>query len=272
LTAENFATRHAAASTERTSCPIQGDAASTGSAIALVKLQTRRTPSPTVEGLAPKKFLRRLLKHAAQFQNFTVADRCMTGSATQREARGTASCPRARTGCSREDMVMRNALDFTPYRRSLIGFDSMFDLMEHDSRVEQLDPFPPYDIEQHGEDAYHIRIVVAGYTADEIEVTAHNDFLIISGRKEAEADDRKIIYRGIAAIGRFERRFQLAPYVVIAGANLADGILDIELRREVPDAAKPRKIELGRKSARRQAKPAAAATEPSAPGRENRAA
>lgn len=150
---------------------------------------------------------------------------------------------------------MRTTLDFTPYRRSLIGFDSMFDQMENATRVEQLDPFPPYDIEQFGEDTYRIRVAVAGYTADEIDVTWHQDVIIVSGRKEAEPEDRKFLYRGIASAGRFERRFQLAPHIIVTGANLADGILEVDLKVEIPEAAKPRKIELGRKqSSRRMAK------------------
>lgn len=147
---------------------------------------------------------------------------------------------------------MRNALDFTPYRRSLIGFDNMFDLLENASRVEQLDPFPPYDIEQHGDDAYRIRVAVAGYTLDEVEVSTHQNLLTVSGRKEPDNEDRKFLYRGIAATGRFERRFQLAPHVVVTGANLSDGILEIDLKREIPEAAKPRKVEIGKTPSRKR--------------------
>lgn len=147
---------------------------------------------------------------------------------------------------------MRNALDFTPYRRSLIGFDSMFDLLENAGRVEQLDPFPPYDIEQHGEDIYRIRVAVAGYTSDEVEVSTHQNLLTVTGRKEVDNEDRKFLYRGIAAGGRFERHFQLAPHVVVTGANLADGILEIDLKREIPEAAKPRKVEIERAPARKR--------------------
>lgn len=165
---------------------------------------------------------------------------------------------------------MRNALDFTPYRRSLIGFDNMFDLLENSARVEQLDPFPPYDIEQHGEDAYRIRVAVAGYTSDEVEVSTHQNLLTVTGRKEVDGEERKFLYRGIAASGRFERRFQLAPHVVVTGANLADGILEIELKREIPEAAKPRKVEIGRAPARKRvAKPAASAPADSAAKRQS---
>lgn len=159
---------------------------------------------------------------------------------------------------------MRTALDFAPYRRSLIGFDSMFDLLENAGRVEQLDPFPPYDIEQHGEDVYRIRVAVAGYTTDEIEVVTHQNLLTVTGRKDADTEDRKFLYRGISSAGRFERSFQLGPHVIVAGANLADGILEIELKREIPEAAKPRKIDVGRTPARKrvakQAAPVASET------------
>lgn len=142
---------------------------------------------------------------------------------------------------------MRTALDFTPYRRSLIGFDSMFDQMETVARGEQLDPFPPYDIEQLGEDDYRIRVAVAGYSSEDVEVTTHGNMLVIAGRKDIDSEDRTFLYRGIPAAGQFERRFQLAPHMLVVGANLADGILVIELKREIPEAAKPRKVEIGRK-------------------------
>jgi molecular chaperone IbpA len=144
----------------------------------------------------------------------------------------------------------------------------MFDLLENAGRVEQLDPFPPYDIEQHGEDAYRIRVAVAGYTSEEVEVIAHQNLLTVSGRKEAENDDRKFLYRGIAASGRFERRFQLAPHVVVTGANLADGILEVDLKREIPEAAKPRKVEIGKTPARRRSAKTAAAVADTAPKRQ----
>lgn len=154
---------------------------------------------------------------------------------------------------------MRTAFDFTPYRRSLIGFDNMFDLLENATRTEPLDPFPPYDIEQQGDDAYRIRVAVAGYTSDEVEITTHNNLLIVAGRKEHEGEERKFLYRGIAAAGRFERRFQLAPHVVVTGANLADGMLEIDLKREIPEEAKPRRVEIGRASQRKRVSKSASA-------------
>ena len=139
---------------------------------------------------------------------------------------------------------MRNLLDFSPYRRSLIGFDRLFDLMEDAAQINASDGYPPYDVEQQGEDAYRIRVAVAGYTTPEIDVTTHQNVLIVTGRKEQKTDDRSYLYRGIAA-GGFERRFQLADHVTVCGANLSDGVLEIELTREIPEAAKPKKIAIG---------------------------
>ncbi len=136
---------------------------------------------------------------------------------------------------------MRNMLDLAPYRRSLIGFDHLFDFMENVSQIDLADSFPAYDVEQSSEDAYRIRLALAGYTLEDIDVTTHEGVLIISGRKKEEAEARNYLYRGIAA-GNFERRFQLADYVEVSGANFLDGVLEIDLRRELPEAAKPRKI------------------------------
>jgi molecular chaperone IbpA len=138
---------------------------------------------------------------------------------------------------------MRNMLDFSPYRRSLIGFDHLFNLLENATTFD-VGGYPPYDVEQEGEDAYRIRLAVAGYTTPEIEITTHENVLIVSGRKDEKEQDRKYLYRGIP-VGQFERRFQLADYVHVTGANLADGMLEIELKREVPEAAKPKKIAIG---------------------------
>lgn len=144
---------------------------------------------------------------------------------------------------------MRNMLDFSPYRRSLIGFDHLFDLLENASTFD-VDGYPPYDVEQQGEDAYRIRLAVAGFTASDIDVTTQENVLIVSGRKQDKAEDRKYLHRGIAA-GQFERRFQLADHVQVTGANLVDGLLEIELKREVPEAAKPKKIAIGQAEPKR---------------------
>lgn len=139
---------------------------------------------------------------------------------------------------------MRNSFDFSPYRRSLIGFDHLFDLMENAARLDVGEGYPPYDVEQRGEDAYRIRLAVAGYATPDIDVTTHENVLTVTGRKEDKAEDGNFLYRGIAA-GGFERRFQLADHIKVTGANLTDGILEIELKREVPETAKPKKIAIG---------------------------
>jgi molecular chaperone IbpA len=138
-------------------------------------------------------------------------------------------------------MDMRSSLDFTPYRQSWIGFDHLFDMLEN-TRQEEADGFPPFDLEQHGENAYRLRLAVAGFTQDDIEITAHSNRLVIAGRRPDESE-RAWLYRGIKA-RNFERQFQLADYVVVTGAALRDGLLEIELERQIPDEVKPRKIEI----------------------------
>jgi molecular chaperone IbpA len=143
-----------------------------------------------------------------------------------------------------EDMVMRNSIDFAPYRRSSIGFDRLFDLMENSARVDQTDGYPPFDIEQREEDSYRITLAVAGFSRGEIDITTKPNLLVISGSKSQEREDRRFLHRGIAARA-FQRQFQLADYVQVSGASLENGLLAIDLRREVPDSVKPRKIEIG---------------------------
>jgi len=138
---------------------------------------------------------------------------------------------------------MRNEFDFTPYRRSSIGFDRLFDMLETASRAEQGDGYPPFDVEQRGQDTYRISLAVAGFTRDEIDITSKPNLLVVSGRKE-DNGERKYLHRSIAARG-FERQFQLADYVTVTGASLEQGLLQIDLKREVPEAVKPRKIEIG---------------------------
>jgi molecular chaperone IbpA len=147
-----------------------------------------------------------------------------------------------------KDIFMRNAFDFTPYRRSMVGFDRLFDVLEHNARATASDSnYPPYDIEKSGDDSYRITIAVAGFTRDEIEVTAHQNLLTVAARKAEAAEGGEAphyIHRGIAN-RTFERRFQLADYVQVTAADVADGLLTINLLREVPEAMKPRKIVLG---------------------------
>lgn len=145
---------------------------------------------------------------------------------------------------------MRNNIDFAPYRRSSIGFDRLFDLLENASRVEQPDGYPPFDLEQRGEDAYRISLAVAGFARDEIDITSKPNLLVVTGRRN-EDGDRAYLHRGIAARA-FERQFQLADYVQVTGASLNNGLLEIDLKRELPEAVKPRKIEIGKDSGTQQ--------------------
>jgi len=138
---------------------------------------------------------------------------------------------------------MRTLLDFTPYRRSLIGFDRVFDMLENATTFDT-SAYPPYDVEQEGEDTFRVRVAVAGYTAADIDATVHQNVLVVRGRSPEKAENRKFLHRGITA-GEFELRFQLAEHVEVTRANLSDGMLEIELKREVPEAAKPRKIAIG---------------------------
>lgn len=134
-------------------------------------------------------------------------------------------------------------MDFAPLTRSSIGFDRLFDMLEHTMQVEQADNYPPYNIEKVGEDAYRITLAVAGFTADELSVTSQQDQLIVAGRK-AQNNGGEYLYQGIAA-RPFQRQFSLADYVKVTGAKLDNGMLSIDLVREVPEAMKPRRIEIG---------------------------
>lgn len=134
--------------------------------------------------------------------------------------------------------------DFTPFRRSTVGFDRLFDFLESASRAEQ-ENYPPFDIEKLGDDIYRITIAVAGFKRDEIDIVAHQNMLTITGRRaEQKGRDGSYLHMGIATRA-FERRFELADFVRVTGADLADGLLTIELAREIPETMKPRKIAIG---------------------------
>jgi molecular chaperone IbpA len=140
-------------------------------------------------------------------------------------------------------MEMRTAYDFSPLYRSVIGVDRMANLIETAMRSEVDGNYPPCDIEKTGEDSYCITLAVAGFKPDEIELTAQPNLLIVAGRKAHTDEARTYLHRGIA--GRnFERRFELADYVVVKTASYADGILSVDLAREVPEALKPRRVEI----------------------------
>ncbi|HZV56107.1 MAG TPA: Hsp20 family protein [Sphingobium sp.] len=145
---------------------------------------------------------------------------------------------------------MRSSFDLTPYRRSTVGFDRLFDLIENSARLQQTDNYPPFNIERVSEDRYRVTLAVAGFKADEIDITAQQNLLQITGRKEetSEEDRARFLHLGIAN-RNFERRFELADFVRVENAELADGLLTVELVREVPDAMKPRKIAINGKGA-----------------------
>lgn len=137
---------------------------------------------------------------------------------------------------------MRTNVDFTPYRRSTVGFDRLFDLLENSTR-EVVDGYPPFDIVRGSEDSYEITLAVAGFRPSEIEIVAQNNQLTVTGRRAEDKDDGRYLHRGIAT-RPFERHFQLADFVQVQGARFDHGLLTIALKREVPEAMKPRRIEI----------------------------
>lgn len=138
-----------------------------------------------------------------------------------------------------------NRFDFTPYRRSTVGFDRLFDLLESQARQSSGDNYPPFNIERKGSDSYRITLAVAGFKPEELDITAQQNLLVIQGRKKEDETARgDFLHVGIATRG-FERRFELADFVRVEKADLADGLLTIDLLREVPEAMKPKKITLG---------------------------
>lgn len=132
--------------------------------------------------------------------------------------------------------------DFTPYRRSTVGFDRLFDLLENQARNNAGDNYPPFNIQRRDEDQYRITLAVAGFKPADIDITAQQNLLTIQGKKRDEdGTEGDMLHIGIANRG-FERRFELADYVRVAKADLEDGLLVIDLIREVPEAMKPKKI------------------------------
>jgi molecular chaperone IbpA len=141
---------------------------------------------------------------------------------------------------------MRSAFDFAPFRRSTVGFDRLFDMLENSSMGQAQENYPPFDLIKTGDNDYRIELAVAGFRPDEIDITAQQNVLLVSGRKkdEAEGQASDFIYRGIANRS-FERRFALADHIQVTGADMKDGLLSIDLVREIPEAMKPRKISIG---------------------------
>ncbi|GIU66604.1 Hsp20 family protein [Candidatus Phycosocius spiralis] len=132
-------------------------------------------------------------------------------------------------------------IDLTPLYRTIVGFDRMAHLIESGSRLDTATGWPPYNIEQTGDDAYQIELAVAGFGPDDLSIELKEGLLTITGKKLGSDESRNFLHRGIAERG-FERRFQLADHVRVTGANLEHGMLSLELVREVPEALKPRKI------------------------------
>ena len=133
-------------------------------------------------------------------------------------------------------------IDFSPLYRSVVGFDRLASLLETAS-VDAAAGYPPYNIERTDENAYRVEIAVAGFRPEELNIEVKENLLTVQGRKAANDDQRKFLHRGLAE-RNFERRFQLADYVVVTEAALADGLLSISLKRELPEALKPRQIEI----------------------------
>lgn len=130
-----------------------------------------------------------------------------------------------------------------PFWRTSIGFDRLFDLMDSSLKFEPQNNFPPCNIVRTGENTYRISVALAGYTPDQVDVTVHQNELIVSGRPASGPQDSEVLYRGIGSQS-FERRFSLADYVEVAAATLENGLLQIELERRLPEAMKPRRIPL----------------------------
>lgn len=136
--------------------------------------------------------------------------------------------------------------DLSPLYRSTVGFDRLFSLLDQAHAVENAPSYPPYNIERTGENAFRISIAVAGFSEADIAIEAKEHGLIVRGEKAVNDNEpaTEILHQGIAARA-FERRFQLADYVQVTGASLANGLLHIELVREIPEAKKPRLIPIG---------------------------
>lgn len=148
---------------------------------------------------------------------------------------------------------MRTEFDFSPLLRSAVGFNRMLDDLRSATRVEHLDNYLPYDIERAGEDQYRVTLAVAGFRPGELTVTAQQNMLVVAGEPRERSGhgdatnnngERQMLHHGIA-VRAFERRFNLADHVKVVGASLSDGLLTIDLRRDVPEARRPRRIEIG---------------------------
>ncbi len=139
---------------------------------------------------------------------------------------------------------MRNEFDVAPLFRSSIGFDRVFNLLANSQRLQAIETWPPYDIVKTAEDGYRILMAVAGFAEDDLDITQERNVLVVKAQKAEEPNAGEYLHRGIAARA-FERRFELADHVKVENASLKNGLLSIELKREIPEAMKPRKIAIG---------------------------
>ena len=148
--------------------------------------------------------------------------------------------------------------DFTPFYRSAIGFDRLFQMLDTASGFDTEGGYPPYNIEKTGETAYRITLAVAGFAPGEIKIEVKDTTLTVSGEKAAEPGDKTYLHRGIAARA-FERRYQLADHVDVTGAAFENGLLHVDLVRNVPERLKPRQIAISDNAGAKQleAQPAA---------------
>src|SRR5436190_9204608 len=151
---------------------------------------------------------------------------------------GPQSQPSLQGGCT-----MRTDFDFSPYYRATVGFDRVFDLLDSVASQNGATGYPPYNIEKADDDTYRIVMAVAGFTEAELNVTQKEGELLVNGKSQPASHEKEYLYRGIA--GRdFERRFQLADHVKVLGASLSNGMLTIELKREIPEEKKARAIRI----------------------------
>jgi molecular chaperone IbpA len=135
------------------------------------------------------------------------------------------------------------SFDFSPLYRSAVGFDRMMSMLDAAQQNASADSYPPYNIEKTGEDAYQISIAVAGFTTEDLNVEVRDGQLVVVGKGAVDNDNADYLHRGIARRA-FERRFQLADHVEVKSADLRDGLLVVDMVREIPEAMKPRKIEI----------------------------
>jgi molecular chaperone IbpA len=139
---------------------------------------------------------------------------------------------------------MRTAFDFSPLYRSTVGFDRLFDMIDQTARLEQAPSWPPYNVEKAGDDHYRITMAVAGFAPDDVEITQKENTLLVTGQRHPEQENGQFLHRGIATRA-FKQSFSLADYVKVREAKLENGLLTVDLVREVPEEMKPRRIEIG---------------------------